>query len=79
MLLLPSVDDFCDFGSAEHTFCTWKNDPTNSKAPGGYVFDWWWMKLPTPSQGTGPSADHTSGSGNLACMCVSTFFFFVHG
>ncbi|XP_031568761.1 MAM and LDL-receptor class A domain-containing protein 1-like [Actinia tenebrosa] len=58
-----TIDDFCDFGSIEHTLCTWKNDPTNSKAPGGYVFDWWWMQLPTPSENTGPSADHTSGLG----------------
>ncbi|KXJ21860.1 MAM and LDL-receptor class A domain-containing protein 2 [Exaiptasia diaphana] len=68
------IDDFCDFGSLRPTFCTWSNDPTNSVASGGYVFDWWWMKLPTPSRNTGPSRDHTTGKGYYIYLESSTPF-----
>ena len=43
---------YCDF---EKGFCDWKNNGDKFKR----------LSAGTPSRGTGPSADHTSGTGNL--------------
>ena len=48
--------DDCEFDYDK--MCHWKNDPTNSEG-----FDWIRHTGNTPSGSTGPSADHTSGSG----------------
>ena len=49
--------DDCEFDYG--IFCRWVNDPTNS-----YNFDWLRRSGTTPSKSTGPSADHTSSSGD---------------
>ena len=48
--------DDCDFDF--DGFCQWTNDPSLSAS-----FQWLLGSGPTPSSSTGPSADHTSGSG----------------
>ena len=67
---LPPADASCNFDT---WYCGWDNGPDNS------AFKWIRHIGPTPSRGTGPSKDHTSGQGEcdngyliywlLNCVC----------
>ena len=59
----------CEFD--EDKMCHWINDPTNSNG-----FNWIRSSGNTPSGSTGPSADHTSGSGTH--MRSTGFSFILH-
>ncbi|KAL2097126.1 hypothetical protein ACEWY4_006333 [Coilia grayii] len=50
----PVCNLACDF---DNSLCSWNQLPTDS-------FDWTWQSGSTPTLMTGPSSDHTSGSGH---------------
>lgn len=54
-LCLKGPDD-CEFD--DDKFCYWTNEPNNV-----YTFDWLRGTGATPSTNTGPTADHTTGTG----------------
>lgn len=49
--------DDCEFGLDQ--YCNWENNQPNS------VYKWAIHKGRTPSMGTGPTGDHTTGTGRL--------------
>ena len=58
----PGPDD-CEFDA--DMMCYWTNDVTNPS-----IFKWVRHTGRTPSSSTGPSGDHTSGSGNDGIISV---------
>ncbi|KAK3751772.1 hypothetical protein QZH41_013230, partial [Actinostola sp. cb2023] len=53
--------DYCDFGITSGTYCTWYNDPKNSRTA-DYLYRYTWRIHygATPSRRTGPEGDHSN-------------------
>ena len=60
MTFAANVGINCNF---ERDLCTWTQDKTDK-------FDWTRKLGSTASSGTGPSADHTTGTGKLVSTCM---------
>ena len=69
IFLILSIIDSCDFD--DPTICTWVNDRVSD------YFDWTDGSAGTPSQGTGPSVDHTYGTATGELLVVSGFLKFL--
>ena len=56
LFYFPQGKDDCQFDG--QSWCFWQNDKTNPT-----YYTWKRVKGSTPSGGTGPAGDHTSGNG----------------
>ncbi|XP_071956927.1 MAM and LDL-receptor class A domain-containing protein 1-like [Antedon mediterranea] len=59
-----NADIICDF---EVNFCGWKQETLKDD------FDWTRTNIETPSLGSGPGSDHTTGNGNKCCICFENY------